>query len=268
MKRYENKIAKRAWVWFIGNITTTFPDASASIIDLCKKVYSITGEKFWLNVGVLPEKTLIAVKPYLEGIYGAVETVNEEVHAKTAPNKPIKPIEHMYRTCEKLNLKKAMTFIVGMGETIEDFELLKNFIIKNKLDKIVFYALNPIKGTEFENSEGPDTNYYLAWIKLTRTEFPELNIVAGPWVNKSGHLSSILKAGANGFTKFPAIKLFNTDHARTVEQEIKKSGYELQGTFTKMPEINPNDLKNIDNNLKNQIIVKIGEYTEKMNNNF
>ena len=150
--------------WKVGNLAAGYGSYThESILELVKSVYSITArttsgtnsvgsEKLWLNVGVLPEKTIEALKPYLEGIYVAVETTNEEVHKKTAPNKPIAPIERMYKICDKHNLKKAMTFIVGMGETIDDFDPLKNFIIKNNLDKVVFYALNPIKGTMFENN--------------------------------------------------------------------------------------------------------------------
>ena len=175
----------------------------------------------------------------------------------------------MFKTCEKYSLKKAMTFIVGMGETIEDFPGLKDFIIANKIDKVVFYALNPIEGTMFQDSKGPDINYYVEWIKKTRENFPDIDIVAGPWVNRVGHISSMLNAGANSITKFPAIKLFNTRHAKTIEEEIKNSDYELEGTFTKMPEIDFDEIKklNMDEALRGQIIQKISEYLAIMGKN-
>src|SRR3989338_4175493 len=209
--------------WKRGNFAAGYGSYTPkSILELCKNVYEITDEKFWLNIGVLSEKTIASLAPYLEGIYGAVETINEEVHKKVAPNKPIAPIEKMYGICEKYNLKKAMTFIVGMGETMEDFEKLKAFIAKNRIDKIIFYALNPIKGTEFENSKGPEINYYIGWIRKTRENFPDIEIVAGPWVNRVDHICSMLNAGADAITKFPAIKLFNSEFARIIEQEIIK----------------------------------------------
>tara|TARA_Y100000310_G_scaffold38326_1_gene35933 strand:- start:7468 stop:8334 length:867 start_codon:yes stop_codon:yes gene_type:complete len=256
--------------WKVGNLAAGYGSYThESILELVKNVYKITNEKLWLNVGVLPEKTIEALKQYLEGIYGAVETTNEDIHKKIAPNKPIAPIENMYKTCEKYNLKKAMTFIVGLGETIDDFETLKDFITKNKINKIVFYALNPIKGTMFESSKGPSIDYYTEWIKKTRNEFPNIDIVAGPWVNRVNSIHLMLNAGANAITKFPAIKLFNTIHAKNIEEEIKKAGFELNGSFTKLPEIDFNEIKALDfnENLKEQIIEKVKEYLKIMKKN-
>ena len=253
--------------WKVGNLAAGYGSYThESILELAKNVYKITNEKFWLNIGVLPEKTIAALAPYLEGIYGAVETTNEKIHKVVAPNKPIAPIERMYKLCDKYNLKKAMTFIIGMGETIGDFDSLKNFIIKNKIDKIVFYALNPIKGTMFENSNGPKIDYYIEWIKKTRENFPNIDIVAGPWVNRVGSLSLMLDAGANAITKFPAIKLFNTAHAKSIEEEINKAGLELEGTFTEVPNLDFNEIENsnLNGGLKKQIIAKVKEYLKIM----
>jgi len=221
---------------------------------------------------VLNENIIEKLHPYLEGIYGAVETTNEAVHKKVAPNKPIAPIERMYKICEKYNLKKAMTFIVGMGETIDDFDSLKNFITKNNLDKIVFYALNPIKGTMFENNNGPEIDYYIEWIRRTRNEFPNIDIVAGPWVNRVDNIHLMLNSGANAITKFPAIKLFNTIHAKNIEEGIKAAGFEMQGTFTKIPNIDFDEIKSLDGNLfsielKNKIKIKLKEYVKQLNKN-
>jgi len=256
--------------WKVGNLAAGYGSYTHdSILELVKNVYCITNEKLWLNIGVLHAKTIAVLAPYLEGLYGAVETTNEKVHKLVAPNKPIAPIERMYKICDKYNLKKAITFIVGMGETIDDFETLKNFIMTNKIDKIVFYALNPIKGTMFENSNGPEIDYYVEWIKRTRENFPNINIVAGPWVNRVGSLSLMLESGANAITKFPAIKLFNTMHAKRMEKEIKSAGFELQGSFTEIPEINFDEIENLnlDKELKKQIIIKAKEYLKIMDKN-
>jgi len=106
-------------------------------------------------------------------------------------------------------------------------------------------------------------------IKLARNEFPNLDIVAGPWVNRVGHIRQMLDSGANAITKFPAIKLFNTKHAKTIEEEIKSAGYELNGTFTKMPTIDFEEIKNLsfDDNLKKEVIVKVKEYLAVMERN-
>lgn len=256
--------------WKIGFLSAGYGSYTPeSILELCKKIYEINQEKLWLNIGVLNQKTIEKLVPYLEGICGAVETTNETIHKKVAPNKPIGPIEEMYKICDKYNLKKAMTFIVGLGETINDFSTLKNFIIKNEIDKLTFYALNPIKGTMFENSKGPKINYYIEWIKKTRENFPNIDIVAGPWVNKINSLNLMLNAGANAITKFPAIKLFNSIYAKNIENKIKLAGFELEGTFTKIPDINIDDIDNFnfDSILKEEIKIKLRQYIKQMNKN-
>ena len=256
--------------WKVGNLAAGYGSYTPqSILELVKNIFSITNEKIWLNIGVLSEKTIESLVPYLEGIYGAVETTNEIVHKKVAPNKPIAPIERMFKICDKYNLKKAMTFIVGMGETIDDFGSLKNFIIKNNVDKVIFYALNPIKGTMFENNDGPEIDYYVEWIRKTRNEFPNIDIVAGPWVDRVDNLHLMLEAGANAITKFPAIKLFNTIHAKNIEEEIKKAGFEMEGSFTQIPDINIENIDNFDFDpiLKEKIKIKLKQYINQLNKN-
>ena len=278
-KRSEDSILAESIIckklgWKIGFLSAGYGSYTPeSILDLAKKIYSIYGGKLWLNIGVLNEKAIGKLAPYLEGICGAVETTNEIVHKKVAPNKPIAPIENMFKNCEKFNLKKAMTFIVGLGETIGDFKTLKKFIIKHKIDKITFYALNPIKGTMFENSKGPEINYYLEWIKMTRENFPGIEIVAGPWVNRVDSIHLMLEAGADAITKFPAIKLFNSKYAKKIEEEIEKSGRTLEGTFTKVPvidinkEINDLSADLFRNELKNKLKTKLEQYINQLSKN-
>ena len=111
----------------------------------------------------------------------------------------------------------------------------------------------------------------IEWIKKTRENFPNIDIVVGPWVDRVDSLSLMLNAGANALTKFPAIKLFNTIHAKNIEEEIKKAGFELEGSFTKIPEIDFQEIKNLsfDEELKKEIIRKVKEYlvVMKKNNN-
>jgi biotin synthase-like enzyme len=44
--------------------------------------------------------------------------------------KPLEPIEEMLDYATELKLKKAMTIILGMGETFKDYALLKDFVKK------------------------------------------------------------------------------------------------------------------------------------------
>lgn len=275
-KRSQESILAEALIckllgWKIGFLSAGYGSyTEESISDLCKKIYSIYGKKVWLNIGVIPEKTIKRLLPYIEGVCGAVETTNQQLHKQVAPNKPIEPIEYMYKICEKYNLKKAMTFIVGLGEDIQDFNSLRIFISRNKIDKITFYALNPIKKTIFEKSSSPNIQYYIQWIDKTRKNFPDIDIVAGTWVKNVSYINLMVEAGANSLTKFPAIKLFNSKYAKIIEDEIVKSGKKLEGSFTKIPYIDiEKELDNLDGeifdiNLKNRIKLKFESYLKSM----
>lgn len=238
------------------------------IVFITKTISEITGEKQWLNIGVLKKLELEKIKPYIQGFTGAVECVNEQVRKKVCPSKPIEPILKTYKYCEELGIKKGMTQIIGLGETIDDFKYLKKFIEENKIDRITFYALNPQKGTTFTKS--PELNYYAEWIRLTRESFPKINIIAGAWHDKTAYFSELLISGADNITKFPAIKMFGSLKAKDMEKEIKDAKREFLGTFTKMPKINWNrevEKLNLDSSLEKRLKKKLDEYIKKMEKN-
>ncbi len=235
------------------------------LLSLIKNIYKIYKKKLWLNIGVLDEKTLMLFKPYIIGVTGAVECINPRLHDYLCPSKPLDEIISMFKVCDKLGLKKSITIIIGLGETIEDFSLLKKFIAKHKLDKITFYALNPHPNTIFK--KGPDPLYYAEWIRKTRQAFPELEIVAGSWVNRLDEISLLLKAGANGITKFPAIKLFSTEYAHKIEEQAELAGRKFIGTLTKLPKIDIDEEVNqldLHDDLKEKIKIKLLSYIKQM----
>ncbi len=219
------------------------------LVNTVKNVKSVYGEKIWLNVGVLNKEEISKLRPYIKGIYGAVETVNESVRKIVCPSKPVEPILEMFGCME--SLRKGITVIIGLGETEKDIDKLHNFIEDSRIDQITFYALNPQKGSIF--SQGPDSLYYAGWIAKTRIRFPRLRIIAGTWVNRVKEVSLLLKAGANAITKFPVIKLFNSSYAQIMEDEIKLSNRVFVGSLTKIPKI------------KNDLNGKVKEYLEVMN---
>ena len=225
------------------------------LVEITKKIYEITKQKQWLNVGVLKKQELEKFKPYLEGVCGAVECINPKLHDKLCPSKPVSEITKMFRVCDELKLKKSMTIIIGLGETEKDIPLLIDFIKKHKIDKLTFYALNPHKGTMFK--KGPKTNYYVKWISETRKTFPKLHIVAGSWVDRLEEISELLKAGATSITKFPAIKLFNSKFAKEIEKQVNLAGRKFEGTMTKIPKIGT---MHYDARIKE----KINQYLEQM----
>ena len=163
------------------------------------------------------------------------------------------------------DFQKSMTIVIGLGEKKEDFQLLKEFIKKHKLERITFYALKPVKGTPFK--EGPKTEDYLWWIAQTRIAFPKLEIIVGTTARRYEEVGQLLKAGANAFTKFPATKMFGTKEAQQIEDDIKKVNRKLTGTITELPKINwDKEIQKIglDENLKNEVKKKLKIYLERM----
>jgi len=241
--------------------------STEELLDLIKEIHKIYEKKVWLNVGVLNEDDLKRFKPHIDGVCGAVECVNQRIHNKVCPSKPLKEIEQMFELCDKLKLKKAITIILGLGESLDDFSLLKEFIKKHKINKITFYRLKPQKGTVFEKKEPIESDYYIKWIKKTRKSFLDVKITVGSWLTHLNEINQLLNAGANSITKFPSIKLFNSNYAKQIEKEAKKANREFIGSLTKIPNINWNkeiDKLNIEKKLKEQIRKKIFKYIEVM----
>lgn len=229
------------------------------LVNIAKLVSNVYGDKIWINLGSLNKEELEMFKPYVKGVVVSIETLNEELHDKICPSKPIKPYEEMLETAK--DFKKSMTIVIGLGEKKEDFSLLKKFIEKHKLDRITFYALKPVSGTPY--TTGPSTEDYLWWIAQTRINFPKLEIIAGTTARRYEEVGLLLKAGANAFTKFPATKMFNTKEAKHIEEGIKKTGRKFTGSLTKILDIdwdNEVDKLDLDKDLKDEVKLKLRQY--------
>lgn len=201
------------------------------LVEITKKVYKTTKQKQWLNIGVLKKEEMKQFLPYIEGVIGAVECVNEKIRKEACPSKPLQEIEKMLKETDKLGLKKGITIIIGLGENEKDILKLHKFIKKHNIDRITFYRLNPHKGTVYK--KGPESEYYARWIAKTRIKFPKIEIIAGSWVNKIDEIDLLLRAGANSITKFPAIKLFGTKYAEKIEEKAKTAGRTFKGSMTR-----------------------------------
>lgn len=206
------------------------------IKNISKRIYEITGQPVWLNVGVT--KDLQVYGGEIAGITGAVETANPELHDKICPSKSLDDVVDMLDLAGDLGFKKAITIILGLGEDPEDLNYLFNFIKDVGIDRVTFYSLNPHKDTYYENTPQPASLYYAGTVAATRIEFPLLEIVAGTWIDNLANIGPLLLAGANGLTKFPLFKMFGTNHGRRVEEEVKWAGRELVGTFTDFDRLN------------------------------
>lgn len=235
--------------------------------DLLKDMHKVSGEKFWLNIGALSKEELVEYLPYSKGVVGSIETVNKELHDNICPSKPMEPYFDMFEESEKLGLKIAMTIILGLGESIKDFDSLKGIISKYGISKIHFYGLNPQKGTIFENSKPPTSEYQAEWIRKTREEFPEMDIQCGIWEDRVDRIAELLEAGADSISKFPALKAFGSKAAKEIEKQTKKANRKFVGTLTKIPNIDWNkeiDKLDFDKDLKEKIKVKLKIYLKQM----
>ncbi|MBI3033353.1 radical SAM protein [Candidatus Woesearchaeota archaeon] len=250
--------------FFTGGIGVFTPD---EVEFMLKVAVQIIGDKLWLSVGPLSKPLLIRYLPYIKGVVGSTETINPILHKQVCPSKPLEPYQNMFVAANELGLKKAMTFIVGMGESRNDMVLLKEFIIKYKIDKIHIYGLIPQKGTPFQHSPPPTAEEQAWWIAQLRMSFPHLDIQCGIWKDRVDRIPLLLKAGANSISKFPALKEFGKQTAISLEEGCKLAGREMIGTLTKLPYCNWEQevtRLDIDEELKKDILDKLLFYLEEM----
>lgn len=200
------------------------------IRDISKKIYRITGEPVWLNIGITND--LDAYGNEIAGVTGAVEVANPNLHDKICPSKSLEDITEMLEIAGKSGFQKAITIILGLGETPEDIKYLHRMIKEIGIDRVTFYSLNPHKETFYENFPQPASLYYSSVVAATRIKFPELKIITGTWIDNLANIGPLLLSGANGLTKFPLFKMFGTRFGKRVEEEVFWAGRELKGTFT------------------------------------
>lgn len=241
------------------------------LVNLVKGINLITNQKLWLNIGTLKKEELQKFLPYITGYAGTIETVNWNLRKEVCPSKHLEPILKTFENCETLGLQKAMTLIIGLGETFDDYKNLKDFIIKQKINRITFYALNPHPQTIFTSS--PKLEYYLKWIKQTRKDFPNLDIIAGAWTDKINYYSELVAAGANSITKIPGLRKFGSSELLELEQSMKDKNYILKSNLTKNPKIDwDKEISQLDNTffsneLKEQIKISLKKYIKTIEKN-
>lgn len=241
--------------------------SNAKFKELLEAMHKASGEKFWLNVGALGKADLLEYLPYTKGVVGSIETVNKKIHDKVCPSKPIEPYLKMFEHALELKLDNAITIILGLGETIGDFDELKKIIKRYKISKVHFYGLNPQKGTMFEDAQPPSADYQAEWIIKTRKEFPDIDIQCGIWLDRVDRIAQLLKAGANSVSKFPALKKFGSKEAKEIENQAKIAGREFLGTLTRLPSVDWDaevDKLDFDGALKEKIRKKLDSYLKNM----
>lgn len=200
------------------------------IKEIASTIKNITGDGVWLNTGITDELSEFGSE--IKGITGAVEVANPQIHNNVCPSKSLDDISNMLDTARDLGFKKAITIILGLGETLNDVNYVIDYIREHKIDRVIFYSLNPHKETIYADSSQPASLYYAQVVARVRLEFPEIEIICGTWIDNLANIGILILSGANGITKFPLFKMFGTKYGKRVEEEVKWSGRRLKGTFT------------------------------------
>lgn len=253
--------------WEIGFVSAGIASWSTKdLLPVLEGIYKITGKKQWLNLGTLKETQIKKLAPFIEGVTGTVETVKWTIRDDIVPDKPIDEIQKMFDLADKYNLKKSITIIIGLGESIDDFPELVNIIKKWNIDRINFYRLVPHEGADLFPT-GPTTEYYTKWIAKTRIEFPKLQIIAGSWPDKTIEIPKLLVAGANAITKLPSIKQFGKEPAIRIQKGAKKANREFISELINYPKVDINsilDKTDFDDEFKERIVNKYNKYYRKL----
>ena len=197
---------------------------------IAEKIYTITNNGVWLNTGITNK--LEEYGKEIKGITGSVETANPKLQKEICPSKSLDDINNMLDTADQLGFKKAITIILGLGEKFEDINYLIQYIEDYKIDRVIFYSLNPHPETIYNNSSQPASLYYAKVVATIRIKFPQIEIICGTWTDNLANIGPLILSGANGITKFPLFKMFGTKYGKRVEEEVKWSGRKLNGTFT------------------------------------
>ena len=200
------------------------------IKEIATTIKDITGDGVWLNTGITDE--LSEYGSEIKGITGAVEVANPKIHNEVCPSKSLDDISNMLDTANSLGFKKAITIILGLGETLDDVEYIIDYISNHKIDRVIFYSLNPHKETIYADQSQPASLYYAQVVARVRLEFPEIEIICGTWIDNLANIGILILSGANGITKFPLFKMFGTKYGKRVDEEVKWAGRQLKGTFT------------------------------------
>lgn len=258
--------------WDIGFFTGGINILSDDELEFLLKVMNeIAEDKIWLSIGAISKEKLERFKPYIKGIVGSVETVNPILHDKICPSKPLQPYVDMFQNAINLNIKRAMTFIVGMGEKKEDLPLFIDFIRKNKIDKIHVYGFIPHEGTEMENIKAPSKEQESWWIANFRINFPKLDIQCGIWDDRLDYIPTLLKAGSNSISKLKALKFFGTNVAKEIVHQSKIVRKKFTSEIVKIPNVNwdikIDNLKTLSDELKVEVKKKLEIYLNSFEKN-
>ncbi len=232
--------------WKISLIGDARSHSISDLIEMCKHVAIITGERPWLNAGILSHNDLDLLKPYIEGVLAPIETANRQVYKEICPKKSITPLITMLN---ETPTKRGINIILGVGERLPDIDDLFAFMKNNQIRRVMFQ----IPTVRREGSESPSSFYIARWIAETRIAFPNCEIIAATHFSRAAEVSLFLKAGANEITGFPAVSLFNSEAAKIITQEAQNAGRFLMSNLTEINALRTLTQVNADQEIKEKL---------------
>ena len=228
------------------------------IVDLIREMSNAYEDKLWVDVGAVTKTELELLTPFVQGITATIGSVNKDIQRRVSPNTPLTTYMSMFN--EARTMKHGMSITLGLGEKLDDMEELARFIETHQIDRVLFRPFKPRRASRYFKE--PSSFYCARWIAETRIRFPKLTIVAGTNEHRVAETGLFLKAGANTITNFPSIRLFNSEQARIIEEEIRNAGRVLKGTLTDMRVLN----KVRESRMEDHIKEKLEKYIMAMSN--
>lgn len=256
----------KAMGWKIGYLTGGLRvESTKEMVELLENVNSVLDEKVKMNFGPYTRREVEAFAPHILGMGVAIESFDPKLHEYICPSKPLSALENTLESLKELGLKKFITIILGLGETQEDLEKLKEKIIQYDIDKVQLCFLKAQKNTVFEKVPAPDPEYMAWWIANLRVAFPKLEIKVALVRERTSDIALYLRAGMNSFSRFMAFNDVGSKIAKDLIVGCENANRKLQGHFLEMPEINSEELiVNVPKALKDSVKKKADQYLNKL----
>lgn len=258
----------KAMGWKVGYITGGLRvESTEYLIDLIRKINTVTGEKIMMNFGPYARSEIVKLKPHILGMGSAIESFDEELHNFICPSKPLKSLMKFLENLQEEGMQKLITIILGIGERKDDVEIVIQKIKQYDIEKVQLCFLKPQENTVFDTVPAPNPDYMAWWIAKIRIACPQVQIKVALVQERTHDVELYLRAGANGFSRFRVFFDFNSQYAAELEEGCKRAGRKLEGKFTELSEMNVDRLVAelpFDEEMKKKILPKAKQYLRKL----
>ena len=221
------------------------------------------------NAGNLTKSEMSQLKKTNVSLGVMLENSSERMTGKGMPHEfaPSKNPRARIRVLENagdLSIPMTTGLLIGIGES--PFELIDSiFAIKSihkrygNIQEIILQNFQPKPDTMMRDVPGPEEKYFKTLVALTRLIMPEMNIQIPPNLSPDSY-SEFLQVGINDWGGISPITPdyvnpeFSWPSIGTVQENCKKSGFDLRARFPIYPEF----FNMIDSDLKS-IVLEIAD---------